>query len=316
MSSVQNFTVELADLKRVGQALRRPESVIAERDGTLWISHEEGGVTCLKPDGSETHLPGLAGESNGLAMDGEGNLYIANIGGGNLYKLYRDGRTELILDQLDGQPLGSVNFIWLDRQGRQWVSVSTRQRPWFGVTATDERDGYVILIDANGPRKVADGINFTNEIRLDAAEKYLYVAETFGKRMLRYSVAADGSLGQSEVFGPADLGMGAFVDGFNFDSEGNVWVTTVLRNGVVVISADGQHSHTVFEDPNLPALENMVDKLAQHVLTPAEMFACVGPQVQFPTSLTFSGPDRKTVLIGSLAMPHLLSFQSPVAGQA
>ncbi len=314
MSSLQNFTVALADLKRVGQGLRRPESVLADKDGSLWISDSEGGVVCLKPDGSQTHLPGLPGESNGLAMDSQGNFYIANIGGGNLYKLYRDGRTEVILSEIDGQPLGSVNFVFIDSQDRLWVSVLTRSLPWFPAINTGVKDGYIILIDQKGPRIVADGIYFANEVRMDAEEKYLYAAETLGRHMLRFAVGADGSLGQAEVFGPADLGEGAAIDGFTFDAEGNLWVTTVLRNGLVVISADGSQAHTIFEDPNEAALTHAFEKISQSSLSPEEMFACVGPQVQFPTSVVFAGPDLKTVYMGSLAMPHLLSFESPVAG--
>ena len=39
-------------------------------------------------------------------------------------------------------------------------------------------DGYIVLLDGKGARIVGDGIYFTNEIRLDAKEEFLYVAET------------------------------------------------------------------------------------------------------------------------------------------
>jgi hypothetical protein len=38
--------------------------------------------------------------------------------------------------------------------------------------------------------------------------------------------------------------------------------------------------------------------------------------IALPTSLAFGGSDRRTVYLGSLALPHLLSFRSPVAGLA
>ncbi|MEJ2167088.1 MAG: hypothetical protein P8X90_16290 [Desulfobacterales bacterium] len=37
-----------------------------------------------------------------------------------------------------------------------------------------------ILADEKGLRIVAEGFKFTNEIRLDAAEQYLYIVETCG----------------------------------------------------------------------------------------------------------------------------------------
>jgi hypothetical protein len=97
------------------------------------------------------------------------------------------------------------------------------------------------------------GIYATNEARLDAEERYLYVAETMKARILRFAVRADGSLGEREVFGPDGLGRGGFVDGFSFDAEGNLWVTTVVRNGLGVLTRDGDW-HVVVEDPREDAL--------------------------------------------------------------
>ena len=247
-------------------------------------------------------------------MDSKGNIYNANIGDGKIYKVQKDGSYEVILDSLNGEPLGAVNYVFVDSQDRLWISVSTREPIWFMACATPPPDGYVILIDDRGPHIVADGIYFPNEIRLDADEKYLYVAETMKARMIRYPVNEDGTLGKQEIFGPDGVAEGGYVDGFALDAEGNVWVTTVLRNGLVIITADGQHAHTVFEDPVQAALENGIAKVESNTLTPEDMFACVGPRLQFPASLTFCGDDLKTVLMGSLAMPHLLKFQSPVAG--
>ena len=83
----------------------------------------------------------------------------------------------------------------------------------------------------------------------------------------------------------------------------------------MVITADGQ-AHTVFEDPNPAALDNAMAKVANGTLTPPDMFACMGATLQFPTSVAFGGPDLKTVYLGSLAMPRLVSLRSPVAGAA
>lgn len=174
-------------------------------------------------------------------------------------------------------------------------------------------DGYVILVDEQGPRVVADGIYFSNEVRLDADERYLYVAETMKARMIRYPVNADGSLGEQEVVGPDPLEFGGYVDGFTFDADGNIWVTTVARNGLMIITPDGE-AHTVFEDVNEPALQSAMAKIEAGLLAPDDFFALVGPRFQFPASVTFAGPDLQTVYIGSLAMPHLLRFRSPVPG--
>ena len=310
--SIKDFTLELTQLEFVHRGLSRPESVIAEPDGTLWTSDNRGGVTRIDPDGSMRTIGNIGGDTNGLAMDAEGNLYIAHIEHGKIYKMDREGNHTVVLEEIDGQPLGAANFVFIDSKDRLWITISTRQIPWFVAAAAPRPDGYIILIDEKGPRIVADGIFFTNEARMDADERYLYVAETMGNRVLRYPVKEDG-LGEAEVFGPSDFGLGGYPDGITFDAEGNLWVVHVIRNGVGVITPDGDY-HVVFEDPNPPALEQAVRLVEQHALTPEAMFACVGQTLQFLASLTFAGPDLKTVYLGSLAMPHLVRFQSPVAG--
>lgn len=195
MSSIKDFRLDLSELEFVHSGLSRPESILAERDGTLWTSDNRGGVTRIDPDGTLTTIGSIHGDPNGLGMDKEGNIYIANIEDGNIYKLAPDGSHEIILSEIDGQPLGAANYVFLDSKGRLWISISTRQIPWFIAAAAPRPDGYIVLLDENGPRIVADGLYFTNEVRLDADEKYLYAAETMARRIVRYPVRADGSLG-------------------------------------------------------------------------------------------------------------------------
>lgn len=317
MTTIKDFTLQLSELGRYGSDLMRPESVIAQQDGTLFVSQGAGGVTRIAPDGTQETIGATGGEANGLALAHDGSIFIANIINNTVEKLSPDGRKTVILSELDGKPLGSVNYVFLDSQERLWIAVSTREPHWFPAAAAPRPDGYIILMDnaehGGSARIVGDGIIFSNEARLDKDEQYLYVAETMARRISRFPVAADGTLGAREAVGPEDLGEGAFVDGFAFDSAGNIWVTTVLRNGLVIITPDGE-AHTVFEDPNPAALEAAQAAVDAQTLTPEMMFACMGATLQFPTSVTFGGSDLKTVYMGSLAMPHLITFRSPVAG--
>ena len=52
MSSIKDFTLALSDLKLVGKDLSRPEFVLPDNDGTLWISDRRGLVTRLDTDGT------------------------------------------------------------------------------------------------------------------------------------------------------------------------------------------------------------------------------------------------------------------------
>jgi gluconolactonase len=311
---IKEFRLNLSDLTYTGHDLVRPESIIAQPDGTLWTSDGRGGITRIDPNGNQEFLGGLGGEPNGIALTGDGSIIVANIGTGTIQKLHLDDRrVEEFLTEVDGVKLSSANYVFIDSKNRLWLAFSTRESHWWPAAASPRPDGYIVLVDEKGPRIIRDDIYFTNEIRLDANEEYLYVAETMKSRILRFRVQADGSLTGKEVFGPDGLGVGAFVDGFAFDKEGNVWVTTVLRNGVGIITTDGDY-HVVFEDANDALLATFAEKIASGTAQPTDMAATAGKTLQLVTSVTFGGPDLRTVYVGSLGMSRLPTFQSPVPG--
>jgi sugar lactone lactonase YvrE len=288
---IKEFRLELSDLTYTGHDLVRPESVLAHPNGMLLTSDGRGGVTRINPDGSQQFLGGL----------------------GKVQKLHPDGHVEDLLTEVDGVSITTPNFVFLDSRNRLWISVMTREHHWWPAAAAPRPDGYIVLLDEKGPRIVADGLFLTNEIRLDAQEEYLYVVETNMNHLLRFRIQPDGSLTGKEIFGPNNLGAGAAVDGFSFDAEGNVWVTLVLRNGLGVITPDGDY-HVVIEDPREDVLKSFEEKIANGTAEPNDMAMAAGPNLQFITSLAFGGPDLHTAYLGSLAMSTLPTFQSPVAG--
>lgn len=311
----KDFRLDVATLAFTGSGLVRPESVLAEPNGALWCSDARGAVTYIAPDGAQTLLGAQGHEPNGLAMSADrSTLYIANIGDGRVYRMDRAGNEQVKIDGVDGQsPLGAANFVFIDRQDRLWISVSSRGLPWWPAVQQPRPDGCIVRVDATGAHIVADGLYFPNEARMNHDESFLYVAETMKRRIVRYRVLPDGSLGAQEIAPPGDLGHGAYVDGFAFDVEGNLWVTLVVRNEVVVVTPEGE-VHTILSDVNQAAVENVAAKLEDGALTPQEMFACAGSYLQLPTSIAFGGPDLRTVYIGSLGMQRLPTFRAPTPG--
>jgi hypothetical protein len=93
-------------------------------------------------------------------------------------------------------------------------------------------------------------------------------------------------------------------------AEGNLWVTTVVRNGLGVLTRDGDW-HVVPEDPREDVLAAFVDKLAAGTATPDDLAAAAGPGLQFLTSVCFGGQDLRTAFVGSLAMSRLSNLPLP-----
>lgn len=323
------WQVDRADIRTVGHDLQRPECILAERDGTLWTADARGGVMRIAPNGEQTliaqQLPGAApvGERtaeqlilggtlpNGIAFNRDGDILIANFGTDAIELMTRSGESRTLHDRIDGQPLGKTNFVLTDRRGRIWFTVTTRLTPWTRSINEKAPDGYVGLIDEHGIRIVADGFIGTNEIRLDAREEWLYVVESNARRISRLRVQADGSLSQREVFGPANLG--GIPDGFAFDSFGNLWITLIMSERLVALTPEGELL-TLLDDGNPAAIENFDRHFWAGTMTPEVMATCKGTLAPWMASLTFGGPDLKTVYLGSLMGHTLPCFRSPVAG--
>jgi len=322
---LKGWQVDRSAIRSIGRDLSRPECILAERDGALWAADSRGGVMHIRPDGSQ-HLvapPGAQGAAqsdllggtlpNGLAFARNGDILIANFGTDALELMTRDGHSRMLYDSIDGVPLGKVNFVLRDSKDRLWITISTKRNPWSEAIRPDLADGYVVLIDDRGPRIVADGFHFTNEIRLDASEEWLYVAETCARRVTRLRVGTDGSLRDREVYGPSSLGAGV-LDGIAFDAYGNLWGTMIFADTLVAITPEGDLL-TLFEDGDAEATARFDAEFdAGSGISPETMAATGGTIAPWLTSLTFGGADLRTVYLGSLKATTLPSFVSPVAG--
>jgi sugar lactone lactonase YvrE len=321
------WRVDRREIRTWGTDLQRPECILAERDGTLWTADARGGVVRIAPDGSQTLIAQHGQESrvnlsgaesilggtlpNGIAFDRAGNIVIANFGTDAIELMTRAGESRTLYDSIDGEPLGKTNFVLTDSRGRIWFTVTTRLQPWTRSINEKMPDGYVGLIDERGIRIVADGFIGTNEIRLDAKEEWLYVVESNARRITRLRVRDDGGLHEREVFGPSNLG--GVPDGFAFDSHGNLWITLIMAERLVALTPQGDLL-TLLDDGTPDAVANFDRHFWAGTMTPEVMGACQGTVAPWMASVTFGGPDLKTVYLGSLMGHTLPCFRSPVAG--
>jgi sugar lactone lactonase YvrE len=326
---LEGWEVDRDSIRYLGENLERPECILAEPDGTLWSADGRGGVVRIAPDGSqrlilqstarrnesssfeERYVNTMGSLPNGLAFDAAGNFLIANFGTDSLELMARDGTTRTLIDNIDGNPVGKANFVTRDGKGRLWLTVTTRMVPWTRHVETMSHDGYIALIDERGVRIVADGLCGTNELRFDPAEEYLYVAETTRRRISRFRVLADGALGPRETHGPENVG--GFCDGIAFDAHGNLWSTLIMADRLIAITPEGEV--LVLLDDGRPEATAALDAAwREGCVTPDLMAAATGTIAPWMASLTFGGPDLKTVYLGSLRGSRIPCFRSPVAG--
>ncbi|HXE63469.1 MAG TPA: SMP-30/gluconolactonase/LRE family protein [Bryobacteraceae bacterium] len=327
---ILDFGIDRNALRYIGTELQRPECILAERDGSLWTADARGGVVRIRPDGTQEitrqrqsgHFQDAASEAerylkgtlpNGMAFARNGDFLIANFGTDCLEVMSRDGKSKILADSIDGHPIGKVNFVLRDSKDRLWVTVSTKIRNWMHALRTDLKDGYIALWEDGAFRIVADGFGFTNEIRFDAAEEYLYIVETTGGCITRMRVDDRGSLGNRECFGPSNLGKGAWPDGIAFDVFGNLWGTMVYSDKLFVLTPQGDLRILLDEgDPEkVDALER---QFFNNCVTEEVLFATGRGVAPWMASITFGGPDLRTAYIGSLKGKRIPYFQAPAPG--
>jgi gluconolactonase len=241
------------------------------------------------------------GEPNGLAPMPDGSIVIANFALGVLQRLDpASGTIDVVLDEIDGQPLGAVNYPVADRDGAIWVSSSTRSDP-VATIASGEEDGFVFRVDPDGTATVvAEAVAWPNCMTFDDDERFLYACRSSRCDVVRFEVIGTGrdrTLGPASRYGPQVAAFGrpdvlarwGLTDGCAFDAEGNLWVTLLSANRIVAITPE-LDVVTVIDDPD-------------------------GQRVVSPTSVAFGGPDGRHLYIGSLAADHVVTGPSPVPGR-
>lgn len=302
-----------ADFSKIAVGIDRPEDVVVGKDGRVFASDHQCAVAEIHPDGSFTRMGPKGGAPNGINMDLQGRVLIANFGiydreEGPLQRFDpATGQHETLVAEVGGKRLTSANYPVLDRAGNIWCANSTHAETW--PQALDGRtDGFIFVLRPDGSTSIeAEGLKFPNGMALSADDRWLYCAQTSGADVMRFPIQPGGRLGAGERYGPVlgrlvdasqvqaeadaehhpdDLG---YTDGVGMDASGALWVCLPAANKVVAILPDGT-VETVVHDPS-------------------------GEIVNHPTNITWGGPDLKDLYIGSIRAGYVLKARSPVAGQ-
>ena len=169
-----------------------------------------------------------------------------------------DGRGLLIVSSSDGlllraEPDGSLaryaelsglsdrgwNEIVVDGRGNAYVNGAG-----FDLMSGEEfAPGIIALVAPDGSaREVADGVAFPNGMVVTPDNSTLIVAESYGKRLTAFDIAADGGLSNRRVW--ADLGDGV-PDGICLDAENAIWYADVPNKRCVRVREGGEVLQTI-----------------------------------------------------------------------
>ena len=312
--------LSLGSLSFVGHGLLRPECVLANAAGDLFSADWRGGVAHLRPDGSQALYAGpgpdgLALKPNGIALLHDGSFLLTHLGNdeGGVFQLQRDGRITPWLLQVDGVDLPPTNFVVEDAAGCFWVTVSTRLKPRALGYRRSCNDGFIVRVDARGAAIVADGLGYTNEVAVHPSGRWLYVNETFARRLSRFALRDDGSLGAKELV--TEFGCGTFPDGLAFDEEGHAWVVSIVSNRLIRVAPDGTAT-TWLEEADADHLAWVEAAFEAGTMGRPHLDGAPSRSLRNISSIAFAGADRHTAVLGCLLGDRLATLRLPVAGVA
>ena len=312
--------LSLGDLAFVGQGLVRPECVLANAAGDLFAADWRGGVVHLRADGSQQLIAGpgpdgLALKPNGIALLRDGSFLLTHLGNdeGGVFRLQRDGQVAPWLMHVEGIDLPPTNFVVEDAFGRFWITVSTRLKPRALGYRRSCNDGFIVRVDARGAAIAADGLGYTNEVALHPGGQWLYVNETFARRLSRFALREDGSLGAKEVI--TEFGSGTFPDGLAFDEEGHAWVVSIVSNRLIRVAPDGAQTLWL-EEADAAHLAWVEVAYEAGTMGRPHLDGTPAKLLRNISSIAFTGADRRTAVLGCLLGERLATLRLPVAGVA
>jgi gluconolactonase len=234
--------------------VREPEGPVWAPDGSLYLVEMEASrrcVTHIERSGQRRVVATTVRRPNGLAIDGDGRLWVAEGYEGAVLCYAPDGT---LLKRIAGDADG--RFLWpndlaFGADGRLYMTDSGIREEAFidGLTirrdyATASYDGRVYEIDPSRGivlRKIDAGIKFTNGIAF-GSDGRLYVNETITGAVFRYTLRGDRPA--REMFGNVtrtDLPPGfRGPDGMKFGADGRLYCTVYGQGDVTVLDEKGQ----------------------------------------------------------------------------
>jgi len=281
----------LGSFRTRGYGLDRPEGICVDAGGTLWAADRGSLVARIIGDETTERFGNGDAIPNGLAVDLQGRILIAECGHGTLRRLDpTTGKIEMLVTKVEGRKIARANYPAVDpSSGRLWCTSSTSLQDDLAAPRNKIDDGFVFTLEPDGSSSiVGEGLHFANGLAFSKDFAWLYIVESSTRRIVRAPVLPGGRLGKTEPFGPM---LEATPDGIAFDCDANLWVTLFIEKCALVIIDREASVHAVFEDPQ-------------------------GVVLGRPTNVCFGGADMCDLFVGSLDRDAVLCSRVGVPGLA
>jgi gluconolactonase len=203
-----------------------PEGVAFDHAGHLYTGPADGSIYRVSPEGSVEKFAETAGRITGVTVDPWGDdLFVCNFELGVVQRISAGGQVAVFADSVGERGMGRPNFCSFTVQGDLLVTNSGEM---------------IFRISRRGDVAVfADGLRFSNGLVMAADGCHVFVVESDAELVTRIEINPDGTAGSSVIYAE---GLQHRPDGLALDMEGNLYVTLVRSDMIVVVDPRGNVS--------------------------------------------------------------------------
>ncbi len=176
------------------------------------------------------------GRANGTYFDKDDNLITCSDDQGEIWKISKDKKVEVLSKGFEGKRLNGPNDLWIDSFGGMYFTDPLYERDyWVSFKQEIPQKNLYYRNKEGGISKLE---TFTQPNGIIGSEKFkkLYVSDIDAGKTYVYDILGEGKLSEKKLF--CEMGS----DGMTLDKFGNLYLT---GNGVSVFNREGKKIYQI-----------------------------------------------------------------------
>jgi gluconolactonase len=243
----QNLIAKGAKVVKVSGGYAFTEGPSVAPDGRVFFTDQPNDKILIWNEKGNTITTFLQSceRSNGTYFNKKGELVACADLHNRLVVFSMDRKQRTIAENYNGQALNAPNDLWIAPNGGIYFSDPYYARDYWekGRKEMQDKRGVYYLNPEGKVTRVIDDYKQPNGLIGAPDGKTLYVSDINDRKIWKYTINADGSLGNKTFFAPEGS------DGMTIDNEGNVYLT----NKFVSVFDKAGKSIAQIEVPEMPS---------------------------------------------------------------
>ncbi len=176
------------------------------------------------------------GRANGTHFDKDDNLITCSDNNGEIWKISKDKKIQVLVENFEGKRLNGPNDVWNDAHGGMYFTDPLYKRDYWVDFKEEIPNKSLYYRSKDG--KVVKLETFTQPNGIIGSEKFkkLFVSDIDAGKTYVYDILDEGKLSEKKLF--CEMGS----DGMTLDNNGNLYLT---GNGVHIFNREGKKTYHI-----------------------------------------------------------------------